>query len=170
MDWQKVPQKPQFWDKFHVCPLWTAITRTLEVQLTWILFLWTDHLQGLVMATENGPKVLFLARVISVQSIATKWHFWAFFTKRRHYFGFHCFCFHCQDFGRFLLNPPSLRSGGLKSKLLQLSIYIAKQHNAKQTWPFKLNLNFQFSICSTFKSYNLFNFLFFKPPSSFNLF
>ena len=26
-----------------------------------------------------------------------------FFTKRYHYFGFHFFCIHCQDFGRFLL-------------------------------------------------------------------
>ena len=43
MDWQKVPQKPQFWDQFDVCPLWTAITWTLEVQLTWILFSWQDH-------------------------------------------------------------------------------------------------------------------------------
>ena len=39
----------------------------------------------------------------SIQSIPTKWYSWAFFfTKRHHYFGFHCFCFHCQDSGRFL--------------------------------------------------------------------
>ena len=32
----------------------------------------------------------------------------------RPFIGFHCFCFHCQDFGRFLLNPHSkIRGSGL---------------------------------------------------------
>ena len=80
-DWQKVWEKPQFWDKFDGCPLWMAITRALEVQLTWILSLWQ-------VFPRNGTSE-------------------PFFTKRRHYFGFPCFCFHCQDFGRFLLKTGS---------------------------------------------------------------
>ena len=60
-------------------------------------------LPGLGDGHRNWPKSPFLARVISVQSIPTKGVFWAFFMKRRHYVGFHCFCFHCQYFGHFLL-------------------------------------------------------------------
>ena len=55
MDSQKVSQKPQFWDKFDRYPLWTAITRTPEVQLTWNIYLWQVHFQALVI----GPKVYF---------------------------------------------------------------------------------------------------------------
>ena len=56
---------------------------------------------GLGDGHRNWPKSPFLARVISVQSIASKWHFWAFFTKLGHYFGFHCFFFHCQNLANF---------------------------------------------------------------------
>ena len=51
-----------------------------------------------------------------------------FFAKRRHYFGFHCFCFHCQNFGRFLLNPHSLGLGGVK-KFLQRIISFNNSQN-----------------------------------------
>ena len=30
MDWQQLWEKPQFWDKFEGCPLWTAITQVLN--------------------------------------------------------------------------------------------------------------------------------------------
>ena len=29
-----------------------------------------------------------------------------FLAGLRPFIGFHCFCFHCQDFDRFLLDPP----------------------------------------------------------------
>ena len=35
-----------------------------------------------------------------------KGNFEQFLAWLRLFFGFHCFCFHCQDFGWFLLNPP----------------------------------------------------------------
>ena len=63
-------------DQTDGCPLSMAITWTLEVQLTRIIFLWQDHFQGLVMGTEIVPKVHFESELnISIQSIDLKWHF-----------------------------------------------------------------------------------------------
>ena len=95
MDWQKVSLKPQFWYKCDGYLLWTVITWTPEVQLTWILFLWQGRFQALVMGTEF--------KVLTWKDTSEP-----LFEKLRQYFGFHCFCFPCQDFGRFLLNTSLL--------------------------------------------------------------
>ena len=95
MDWQKVSLKPQFWYKCDGYLLWTVITWTPEVQLTWILFLWQGRFQALVMGTEF--------KVLTWKDSSEP-----LFEKLRQYFGFHCFCFPCQDFGRFLLNTSLL--------------------------------------------------------------
>ena len=60
----------------------------------------------------------FLDRVISFQSINTKWYLRATFYKTASLFFFFCFGFHCQDFSHFLLSPPLLRwgGGGVKSQ------------------------------------------------------
>ena len=61
MDWQKVSQEPQFWDKSNGHPLWTAITWTPEVQLTWIHFLTMARALPGLDGQRNCPKSPFLA-------------------------------------------------------------------------------------------------------------
>ena len=58
MDSQKVWEKLQCWDKSDCYPLWMAIILTPEVGLTWILYLWQEHFQALVISTETGQKSL----------------------------------------------------------------------------------------------------------------
>ena len=96
-NWQKVPQKPQFWDQFDVCPLWTAITWTLEVQLTWILSLWT-HGQTTSRAWWWPQKT------------AQKWYFWAFFYEMASLFWFSLFLLPLSGFW-----PFSFPLGGVKN-------------------------------------------------------
>ena len=70
------------------------------------------------MATENGQKVLFFARVISVQSIAMKWYFCAFFfNEMPSLFWFSLFLLPLSGFWPFSFKPPRAVLGWSKIML-----------------------------------------------------
>ena len=56
-DWQNLPLLPQFWGKIDSYPLWTAIARPTEVQLTQVLFLQLENSQLMILGTGSASKV-----------------------------------------------------------------------------------------------------------------
>ena len=92
-------EKPQFWYKSDSYPLQTRILNSFPM---------ARALPGLGNWHWKCPKSPFLARVKSVQSIDTKWHFLAILYETVSLFWFSLFLFRCQDFGQFLLTTPLL--------------------------------------------------------------
>ena len=56
-DWQNPWHLRQFWGKIDGYPLWTAIARPPEVQLTQVLFLQLENSQLMILGTGSASKV-----------------------------------------------------------------------------------------------------------------
>ena len=82
-------------------------------------------LPGLGDGHRKWPKSPFLARVISVQCIPTKWHFWAFFYEMASLFWFSLFLFPLSGFWPFSFKPPRAALGGV---IKYISVGLGLQH------------------------------------------